>query len=83
MRTVTRKTQPHFVLQVDMRTQRGRAKLNELPLSPVLSQQRSGWVEMIEEVERRIAGVERELEKAAAGDERVCRLRTHSQALDC
>ncbi|MGH9898179.1 MAG: hypothetical protein ACRD63_01120 [Pyrinomonadaceae bacterium] len=66
-----------------MRTQRGRAKLNELPLSPVLSQQRSGWVEMIEEVERRIAGVERELEKAAAGDERVCRLRTHSQALDC
>jgi transposase len=32
---------------------------------------------MIEEVERRIAEVEAELEKAAAGDERVRRLRTH------
>ena len=32
---------------------------------------------MIEEVERRIAQVEGELEKMAAGDERVRRLRTH------
>jgi transposase len=66
-----------IILKSRLRTKRGREKLNDLPLSPVLSQQRSGWWEMIEEVERRIAQVERELEKAAAGDERVGRLRTH------
>jgi transposase len=60
-----------------LRTRRGREMLNALPLSPVLSQQRSGWLEMIAEVERRIARVEEELEQAAAGDERVRRLRTH------
>src|SRR5215216_205361 len=65
------------VLKAKLRTRRGREKLLDLPLSPVLSQQRSGWSEMIEEVERRIAEVERELEQAAAGDERVLRLRTH------
>jgi transposase len=66
-----------ITLKSKLRTKRGRAKLNELPLSPVLSQQRSGWLEMIAEVERRIAQVEEELEKAAAGDERVRLLRTH------
>lgn len=66
-----------IVLKSKLRTKRGRAKLNDLPLSPVLSQQRAGWLEMIAEVERRIAQVEAELEKAAAGDERVRRLRTH------
>src|SRR5215218_1397237 len=65
------------VLKAKLRTRQGREKLNDLPLSPVLSQQRSGWSEMIEEVERRIAEVEGELEQAAAGDERVLRLRTH------
>ncbi|MDQ3653326.1 MAG: IS110 family transposase [Acidobacteriota bacterium] len=66
-----------ITLKSKLRTKRRRAKLNNLPLSPVLSQQRSDWLEMIEEVERRIAEVEQELEKAAAGDERVRRLRTH------
>jgi transposase len=66
-----------IVLKSKLRTKRGRAKLNDLPLSPVLSQQRSGWLEMIMEVERRIAEVEEELMKAAGGDERICRLRTH------
>jgi transposase len=66
-----------IILKSKLRTKRGREKLNDLPLSPVLSQQRSGWLEMSEEGERRIAHVERELEKAAARDERVCRLRTH------
>jgi transposase len=65
------------VLKAKLRIKRGREKLNDLPLSPVLSQQRSGWLEMIAEVERRIAQVEEELSKAAADDERVCRLRTH------
>jgi transposase len=65
------------VLKSKLRTRRGREKLNDLPLSPVLSQQRGGWLEMIEEVEKRIAQVEQELEKIATGDERVCRLRTH------
>ena len=66
-----------IILKSKLRTKRVREKLNDLPLSPVLSQQRSGWLEMIEELEKRIAQVERELEQAAAGDERVCRLRTH------
>ena len=60
-----------------LRSKRGRERLNALPLSPVLSQQRSGWLEMIEEVGKRIARVEEELEQAAAGDGRVRRLRTH------
>lgn len=66
-----------IVLKSKLRTKRGREKLNDLPLSPVLSQQRSGWLDMIEEIERRIAEVEQELEKTAVGDERVRRLRTH------
>ena len=65
------------VLKSKLRTRRGRERLNDLPLSPVLSQQRSGWLEIIAEVERRIAQVEEELAKAAASDERVRRLRTH------
>jgi transposase len=66
-----------IVLKSKLRTKRGRARLSDLPLSPVLSQQRSGWLEMITEVERRIAEVEEELMKAAGGDERICRLRSH------
>ncbi len=66
-----------IVLKSKLRTKRGRAKLNDLPLSPVLSEQRSGWLEMIAEIERRVTEVERELEKIADGDERVSRLRTH------
>jgi hypothetical protein len=66
-----------IVLKSKLRTKRGRAKLNELPLSPVLAQQRSGWLEMIEEIEKRIAQVESELEQVAIGDEQVQRLRTH------
>ena len=65
------------VLRSKLRTKRGREKLNDLPLSPVQSQQRCGWLELIAEVERRIAQVEEELEKVAVGDERVQRLRTH------
>lgn len=66
-----------LVLKSKLRTRKGRELLNDLALSPVLSQQRGGWLEMIEEVEKRIAQVEREVEKTATGDERVCRLRTH------
>ena len=66
-----------ITLKSKLRTRKGRVKLNDLPLSPVLSQQRGGWLEMIEEVEKRIAQVEQELEKIATGDERVRRLRTH------
>ena len=65
------------VLKAKLRTRRGRATLNELPLSPVLSRQRAGWSELIEEVEGRIAQVEEELEQVAADDERVSLLRTH------
>jgi transposase len=50
-----------IVLKAKLRTKKGRAKLNDLPLSPVLSQQRCGWLEMIEEVERRIAANSRKV----------------------
>jgi len=46
------------VLKSKLRTMRGRERLNDLLLSPILSQQRPGWLEMIAEVERRIAQVE-------------------------
>ena len=65
------------VLKAKLRTRKGRQKLGELPLSPALSRQRADWSELIEQVEGRIAGVERELAELAAGDERVRRLRTH------
>lgn len=65
------------VLKAKLRTRKGRQKLQDLPLSPALSQQRADWSELIEELEGRIARVERELAEAAAGDERVRLLRTH------
>ncbi|MFL6254916.1 MAG: transposase [Pyrinomonadaceae bacterium] len=55
-----------IVLKSKLRTKRGCEKLNDLPLSPVLSQQRAGWLEMIAEVERRVTQVEEELKKVAA-----------------
>jgi transposase len=65
------------VLKAKLRTQKGRQKLDEIPLSPALSRQRADWPELIEQVEGRIARVERELAELAADDERVRRLRTH------
>ena len=66
-----------ITLKAKLRTKTGREKLNDLSLSPALSQQRSTWLEFIEGVEKRIASVEEELAEIAAGDERVTRLRTH------
>jgi transposase len=65
------------VLKAKLRTRKGRQKLDELPLSPALSQQRADWSALIEQIEERIARVERELAELAAGDERCARLRTH------
>ena len=65
------------VLKAKLRTRKGRQKLGELPLSPALGRQRADWSELIEQVEGRIAGVERELDELAVGDERCARLRTH------
>jgi transposase len=64
------------VLKAKLRTQKGRQRLGQLPLSPALSQQRADWLELIEQIEERIARVEREAE-LADGDERIRRLRTH------
>lgn len=65
------------VLKAELRTKQGRQKLEGLPLSPAQSRQRADWSELIEQVEERIARVERELAELAAGDERIRRLRTH------
>jgi transposase len=65
------------VLKAKLRTRKGRQKLDGIPLSPALSRQRADWSTLIEQIEERIARVERELAELAADDERVRRLRTH------
>ncbi len=66
-----------LTLKAKLRTKKGRQKLNDLPLSPALTEQRADWTQLIEQLESRITYVEQELAKLAAEDERVRRLRTH------
>lgn len=66
-----------LTLKAKLRTKKGREKLNDLPLSPALKQQRQDWTELIEQLETMILRLEQELAKAAASDQRVQLLRTH------
>ncbi len=66
-----------IALKAKLRTKKGREKLNDLPLSPALTEQRADWTQLIEQLESRITHVEQELMKLAAEDDRVRRLRTH------
>jgi len=58
-------------------SQRGQQRLQALELPPVLSQQREEWLQLVAQLDERIATSEATLEKVAAGDEQIKLLRTH------
>ena len=58
-------------------TRKGRSKLENAGLSEVLSEQSKKWLELIDDVTKKIEAVEGWLEQRAEGDQRVERLRTH------
>ncbi len=56
---------------------RGREALSSLPLSSAENWQRRDGLELLDELDQRIAALNQELERRAAADPRVSRLRTH------
>jgi len=64
-------------LKAKLRTRQGKERIKALALSPALKQQRQEWLDLIDELNTRIARVEKELAPLAAADERVRRVRTH------
>ncbi len=58
-------------------SQRGQERLRGLALPPVLGQQREEWLQMVTQLDERIATLEATLEKTAARDEQIKLLRTH------
>lgn len=87
-RLVQMRTRVHHALQTlalgagtslkgKLRTKAGKARLNEIELSPALSQQRQEWLDLIAELNRRIMRVEEELSRLAMADQRCERLRSH------
>ncbi len=58
-------------------TARGRAALRALPLSRAEDWQRRDGFELLDELDRRVAALNEELERRAWADRRVVRLRTH------
>jgi len=64
-------------LQAQLSTAKGRARLEALPLSPTLAQQREAWLQLLGRVREQVVSVEHWLKRQASGDERVTRLRTH------
>lgn len=58
-------------------SQRGQERLRGLALPPVLGQQREEWLQMVAQLDKRIATLEAILEKTAASDEQIKLLRTH------
>ena len=64
-------------LKAKLLTQAGRTKLKLLELSPVLTSQREEWLELIDQINQRIARIESQLEQIAEADPRVELLKTH------
>jgi transposase len=64
-------------LQAKLLTNGGRARLQELRLSPIATQQRNELLSLADELSRRIVEVERWLTEQARSDERVLRMQTH------
>lgn len=58
-------------------TETGIEQLQALPLSPVLSQQRDEWLELITLLNKRIAMVEQALQQCAQDDTEIALLRSH------
>lgn len=65
-------------LQAKLATAQGRARLQQLRLSPVLASQRDEWLAIANELSTRILAVERWLKRQAKDDERVQRVQTHA-----
>jgi len=65
-------------LQAKLATARGRTRLEQLHLSPVLTTQRHEWLELCDELSARILTVERWLKGQAKNDARVQRVQTHA-----
>jgi transposase len=64
-------------LRAQLLTSGGRARLQELRLSPIARQQRNELLSLADELSRRVVTVELWLKEQAKRDERVLRLRTH------
>jgi transposase len=56
---------------------RGRAELFSLPLTPAMSHQRDGWLELLADLSGRVTRLDEQLKQVARGDERALRLQTH------
>ena len=64
-------------LRAQLLTSRGRARLQEMRLSPIAAQQRNELLTLADELSRRVVTVERWLKEQARHDIRVLRLQTH------
>ncbi|MCA1602178.1 MAG: IS110 family transposase [Acidobacteria bacterium] len=65
-------------LQAKLATAQGRARLQQLRLSPTLTTQRDEWLALCDELSERILTVERWLKGQAKTDDRVRRVQTHA-----
>jgi transposase len=64
-------------LKAKLLSKSGRSKLEVLELSPVCSEQRREWLDLIDQLNHRIARLESEIERIGGADPRVQLLRTH------
>lgn len=64
-------------MRAKLLTKPGRVKLERLDLSPALREQRDEWLDLIDQLNHRIARLDSEVQQAGQTDPRVQRLRTH------
>jgi transposase len=64
-------------LKARLLTKSGRSKLEGLELSPVCQEQRREWLDLIDQLNHRIAHLEAEIKRIGEADPRVQLLRTH------
>lgn len=64
-------------LKKELGTKNARTKLESMPLTPVLSEQRKRWLELMDGLSEKIESAEKWLREQATGDERVALLQTH------
>ena len=64
-------------LKKELGTKNARTKLESMPLTPVLSEQRKRWLELMDALSEKIESAEKWLREQATGDERVALLQTH------
>jgi transposase len=60
-----------------LKTKQGRRMLEAIELSPVMAEQRTKWLEMMDTLSEKIEAAEKWLKEQAAGNEGVQRLQTH------